>query len=287
MRIIKARAMGMCFGVRDAIEAALSAAKTEPLTVLGELAHNPQIHEQLRQNGVRQESDLANAKTKNVMITAHGASDSSKERARERGHHVLDAACPLVRHAHQAVRRLVEAGFHPIIVGRRDHVEVRGLVEDLAACDVILTPEDVDALAERTRFGVAAQTTQPIERALELVERIRKRFPRSEVRFVDTVCQPTKERQRSAYELAQECDVIVVVGGRHSNNTRELADTCRRFGAQVHQVERADELEPFWFTRAETVGLTAGTSTPDSAIAQVEARLLVLAPAANRNKEAA
>jgi 4-hydroxy-3-methylbut-2-enyl diphosphate reductase len=204
------------------------------------------------------------------MITAHGASEKALERARAHGLEVLQATCPLVHFAHRAVQQLVREGFHPVIVGQRGHVEVRGLTEDLAEFDVVLTEEEVCQMAERPRFGVAAQTTQPVDKVRRLVEAIRRRFGRSEVRYADTVCQPTKQRQAAALDLARQSDVVVVVGGAHSNNTRELAATCRRHCARVHHVQGAGDLRAGWFAGAGTVGLTAGTSTPDDTIDSVE-----------------
>jgi len=147
----------------------------------------------------------------------------------------------------------------------------------LAEFDVVLTEEDILQLVERPRFGVAAQTTQPIDRVGHLVRLLRRHFPRSDVKFVDTVCQPTKQRQASAIEMAQQADMVIVVGGAHSNNTRELAATCRRFCPQVHHVADARELRGQWLIGAGKVGLTAGTSTPDSVINEVELRLRGLA----------
>jgi 4-hydroxy-3-methylbut-2-enyl diphosphate reductase len=153
------------------------------------------------------------------------------------------------------------------------------MTEDLPDCDVVLSAEDVGRLGERARFGVIAQTTQPIERVRDLVQLIRERFPSSEVRFVDTVCQPTKQRQGAAVELAQTCDVVVVIGGAHSNNTHELVKTCGRFCARVHHVQTADDLNADWFRPDDRVGITAGTSTPDRVIAEVEQHLQQLAAA--------
>jgi 4-hydroxy-3-methylbut-2-enyl diphosphate reductase len=273
MNIHRASHLGMCFGVRDAIHLALDQAAQSPVTVLGDLVHNPTVLSRLRRNGVRIEADLNQVLTSSVLITAHGASERRIGEVRARGLRVTEATCPLVRVAHQALASLVAAGYHPVIIGLRDHVEVRGLTEDLESFDVILDDWDVDGLEERPRFGVMAQTTQPIARVRELAARLRRRFPRSEVRLVDTVCQPTKQRQHAAEELAQRCEVIVVVGGAQSNNTRQLAATCRQFGAQVYQIETAAELDPAWFMNASDVGLTAGTSTPDEVIAAVEQRL--------------
>ncbi len=269
MRILRASHLGMCFGVRDAIALAQAEAARQPLTILGELVHNETVLADLRARGIRFASQPATAETDTVMVTAHGASDAAKTRARKRGLHVLEATCPLVHVAHRAVQMLARDGWHPVIIGKRDHVEVRGLTEDLAECDIVLTEADVAALRERPRFGIASQTTQPIERVRELVALIRARFPQSEIRFVDTVCQPTKQRQTAADELARQCDVVVVIGGAHSNNTRELVATCLRHCPRVHHVQGPGDLRAEWFSDAETVGLTAGTSTPDGTIEAV------------------
>jgi len=273
MKIIRAEHLGMCFGVRDAIALAVKTAQHEPLTVLGDLVHNETVIAELRARGVRFENQPAHVATQTVMITAHGASEKAKGRTREAGLDLIEATCPLVHVAHRSVARLVREGFHPVLIGKRDHVEVRGLTEDLAEFDVVLSEADVLQLKERARFGIAAQTTQPIDKVRHLVGLIRQRFPHSEVRFVDTVCQPTKQRQNAAVELAQQCDVVVVIGGAHSNNTHELVRTCGRYCARVHHVQTAADLRSEWLVCARTVGITAGTSTPDSTINGVEERI--------------
>jgi 4-hydroxy-3-methylbut-2-enyl diphosphate reductase len=260
----------MCFGVRDAITLALEESRRQPLTILGELVHNESVVDDLRARGIGIEKHAAAVKTQAVMITAHGASELALERARARGLRVLEATCPLVRHAHRAIQRLAREHFHPVIIGLRGHVEVRGLTEDLEQFDIVLTEEDVARLAERPRFGIAAQTTQPVEKVRHLVELIRRKFPGSEVEFIDTVCQPTKQRQTAAIEVAQESDVVIVVGGQNSNNTRELAATCQAYCPRVHHVQGAGHLRAEWFQDASRVGITAGTSTPDWIIDAVE-----------------
>ena len=248
MKIIRAEHLGMCFGVRDAIALALETASREPLTILGDLVHNETVLAELRARGhphgaaTGRQSD-----TRTVMVTAHGASERAMDETRGRGLNVLEATCPLVHVAHRALAKLVREGFHPVIIGKRDHVEVRGMTEDLDEFDVVLCEEDVANLRERPRFGVVAQTTQPIDKVRRLVQLIRERFPQSEVRFIDTVCQPTKQRQNAAIELAQQCDVVVVIGGAHSNNTHELVKTCSRFCARVHHVQTAADLREEWF----------------------------------------
>jgi 4-hydroxy-3-methylbut-2-enyl diphosphate reductase len=270
MKILRAEHLGMCFGVRDAIALAVETAQHEPLTVLGDLVHNETVLTELRAQGIRFERRPEGVATRNVMITAHGASERALSQARERGLNVVEATCPLVHLAHRTLAKLVTEGFYPVIIGKRDHVEVRGMTEDLAAFEVVLSAEDVTKLTERPRFGVVAQTTQPIERVRELVQLVRERFPASEVRFVDTVCQPTKQRQNAAVELAQQCDVVIVIGGAHSNNTHELVATAQRYCGRVQRVQTAEDLREEWFAAGDTVGITAGTSTPDVTIARVE-----------------
>jgi 4-hydroxy-3-methylbut-2-enyl diphosphate reductase len=276
MKILRAEHLGMCFGVRDAISLALKQAQTRPLTILGDLVHNETVLAELRARNIQIQNDAREVATETVMITAHGASERKLSTVRERGLHVLEATCPLVTVAHRAVAKLVREGFHPIIIGKRDHVEVRGMTEDLAQFDVVLSEDDVLRLAERSRFGIAVQTTQPIDTVRHLVGLIRRRFPNSEIRFVDTVCQPTKQRQHAAMELAQQCDVVIVIGGAHSNNTRELVATCACYCSRVHHVQTAADLQCGWFGGAQTVGITAGTSTPDSIIIEVERHIRLL-----------
>jgi len=276
-RIIRAQHLGMCFGVRDAIAFALDRAAAGPLTILGDLVHNHAVLATLKANDIAVVRDPAQAATRTLMVTAHGASERTMSSARALGLDVVQATCPLVRTVHQAIAALRRDGYHPVIIGQRGHVEVRGLTEDLDAFDVVIDETDVLALASHPRIGIAAQTTQPIDKVQRLVALIRARFRRSDVRFIDTVCQPTKQRQDAAVALARQCDVVIVVGGAASNNTRELVNTCRRHCSRVHHIETDDSLDADWLVTARTVGITAGTSTPDDIIDRVEARVRELA----------
>lgn len=208
----------MCFGVRDAVALALAQADARPLTILGDLVHNPTVLSALEAKGITVAQDVAAVRTPTVMVTAHGASDRTLAQTRASGLTVVEATCPLVRVAHGAAASLAREGRHVVVIGQRDHVEVRGLTGDLDRFDVVPEDDDVLALAEHPRLGVVAQTTQTVEKVRHLVDLIRRRFPHSDVRVVDTVCRPTKERQSAAVEMAREADVVIVVGGRSSNN---------------------------------------------------------------------
>jgi 4-hydroxy-3-methylbut-2-enyl diphosphate reductase len=192
---------------------------------------------------------------------------------KESGFKVKDATCPLVRFAHRKLTDLVENGFYPVIIGKANHVEVQGMVEDLEEFTVISEKEEVSRLKEVPRLGVVAQTTQRLDYVLEMIDLIQKHFPFTDIRFQDTVCRPTKERQEAAKKLAKACELVIVIGGKESNNTKELVQTCRSGGARVYRVNSAKELCSEWFEQVRSVGVTAGTSTPEELIEEVDLQI--------------
>lgn len=265
----------MCFGVRDALRATYAAAVREPVTMLGQLVHNPVVDAHLKTLGVLSGrlEDTRSASTGRVVITAHGAADVHRRQWQQAGHVITDTTCPLVKKAHQALAALVEEGYHPVIIGQAGHVEVRGLSGDFPQATVIQVAEETARLPAARRLGVISQTTQPLDHVLRCVEAIKLARPEAEVRFVDTVCHPTKQRQNALEELCANCQVIIVVGGRNSNNTRQLTQKALARGVRAHQVETAVELCPEWFRGVTHVGVTAGTSTLDETVRAVMDRL--------------
>ncbi len=273
LKVLKAEHMGMCFGVRDAITLANQVADERPLTVLGELVHNSTVLKTLSNRGVKFADKPEKVMTETVMITAHGTSNQTRRKVIQHGLQMQDATCPLVHYAHKQIHKLIENGCHPVIIGRNGHVEVLGLTDDLVEYDVVLNEQDIDKIKFHKRFGVIAQTTQPISHVQALVKYLKSRFPKSKVRFVDTVCQPTKQRQSAAEKLASESDVVLVIGGVNSNNSKELAKTSTKFCANVHHIQSPDDIKVNWLNNAKKLGITAGTSTPDELINAVENRV--------------
>src|SRR3954451_550392 len=273
MRVIVAEYFGICFGVRDAIAAAEQAAAEGPLTVLGELVHNPVVRERLTMRGVMEVPVNETPSSARAMITAHGISDVQRERWRATGVQLLDGTCPLVRHAHTQLRLLVKQGYTPVVIGKAGHVEVVGLTGDFPHAFVIENEDQVKTLPHRPRFGVISQTTQPIDRVEQIVSAMRAARPDAEVRFVDTVCKPTKDRQNALRKLLDQTDTVVVVGGRTSNNTRELVELVRAEKKRSIHVERAGELSRYDFRGLSKVGVPAGTSTLRETVEQVVRRL--------------
>ena len=278
MKIFLAQHYGLCFGVRDALAEAARLAETVPLTMLGELVHNPVVVSQLEAQGVKRgELRSIQAETQHVMITAHGASNERRMAWNSAGFSVADATCPLVHRAHDTLAGLVAAGCFPVVIGKRGHVEVLGLTGDFPNALVVESETDLRDLPESPHYGVIAQTTQPMERVERLVSLLRASRPESVVTFRDTVCQPTKNRQNALRQLLETCDTMVVVGGRNSNNTLQLVAAASVAGLDVHHVERPNELQLDWFFASRNVGLTAGTSTLKETVAAVHARLQEIA----------
>lgn len=289
MKIHKARHYGMCFGVTDAIELAKEKSRETPVTMLGELAHNADVVQDLKDHGVNQGKldDLKSSGTKDVLITAHGASDHAINEWKAAGFNVHNTTCPLVHRAHKQLRKLVNQGYHPVIIGQQGHVEVNGLAGDFPECSIMLKSEDIETLPLNTKLGVISQTTQPIAKVQDLVTLIQIHRPNQEVRFVDTVCQPTKDRQEALNELIHKVELMIVVGGSNSNNTRQLAVKSRQKGVPAHHIQSAEQLQFEWFDGVEVVGLTAGTSTPHILVDSVYEALTRLAELKEMYKEKA
>ncbi|GIW87834.1 MAG: 4-hydroxy-3-methylbut-2-enyl diphosphate reductase [Isosphaeraceae bacterium] len=280
MRVIRATAMGLCFGVQDALEMVESIERPERVTIYGELVHNGLVQERLKRLGFRQAAEVGRERslpeTPIVLITAHGVSEAERRRLEAAGREVIDTTCPLVRRAHRAAVALQAQGYFVVIIGKPDHVEVRGLTGDLTRYAVVDRPEAARPYGA-ARIGLVCQTTTPPPLVRAIAEAVTAANPDAqEIRLVDTVCRPTRERQQAMDQLLDQVEAVVVVGGRHSNNTRALTERCRARGVRAWQVERAEELDPAWFAGIEVVGLTAGTSTLDVTIDEVERVLLAI-----------
>ena len=275
MKVTVAKALGTCFGVQDAIDLAMDDAYRDKLTIVGQLVHNPQVVEDLRIRGVNIVDKLdENISTPNVMITAHGAPESMHANARRMGYHVIDASCPLVLRVHKAIAGFVREGFHPVVIGQASHVEVKGIIGDLQDYTIIANEDELSSLAPYQKIGIVSQTTQQIQHVKNLIAKLRKVYPEMEVRFQDTVCQPTKDRQVAARELTSEVDLMIVIGGYNSSNTKKLKMGCDESGVEAFHIERASQLEPEMFDGREHVGITAGTSTPREVIEEVYLAIL-------------
>lgn len=261
---------GACYGVNRALDLARGCAleHAEPVHTLGPLIHNPIVVEELAEQGVGLAQSLDDIDRGSVIIRSHGVVPQVIEDAQARGLSVVDATCPYVKKVHKAASNLVHEGYDLIIVGESGHPEVEGIVGHAEGkAHVVASPQDLDGLTLGKRVGVVVQTTQTAANLSAVVAALAPLV--SELRVVNTICAATSERQRAAASLASEADIMIVVGGKNSGNTRRLAQICYAACPKTHHIEDAAELDRSWFDGARLIGITAGASTPQAHIERV------------------
>ncbi len=270
--IVVAEHAGFCFGVERAVRMAREAAQGRRVFSLGPLIHNNQAVEQLRRAGVEPVARVEDAQGGLLVIRSHGVPPEVLQRARELGVELVDATCPFVRRVQERARRLREQGYEVVIVGEKEHPEVLGILGHVRGrAFVVERPEEVAQLPPLGRVGLVAQTTQTRENFRAVAQALKRRC--AEVFVCDTLCNATVLRQSAAEELSKKADVMLIVGGRHSGNTRRLAEVARRHCPATYHIETAEEIDRRWLDGARIVGVSAGASTPEDVIAGVVARL--------------
>jgi len=277
MKVILAENAGFCFGVKRAIKLAFESTKNSnpPIYSLGPLIHNPQQVEFLSQKGIYEISDLESLKPDDVLIIrSHGTTPSVIDFAKTKGIKIVDATCPFVVNAQKLAQKLNSEGYQVVIVGEGDHPEVIGIMGFANnSAWVIDNANAVSDLPHKKRIGVIAQTTQSFENFREVTSALLGRC--DELRAFNTICHATAQRQESAKELAQKVDLMIVIGGHNSANTNRLATLCSQYVPTYH-IETAEEIDESWFNGIETVGVTAGASTPEWIINDVIEKLRLI-----------
>lgn len=280
MEILRAREMGFCYGVRRAVDMMHAAADERgEIASLGSIVHNPLVIERLGERGVEVVGGLDAVGSRPVAITAHGVGPGVMEEIERRGIEAIDTTCPIVTRAQRWAQRLVEEGYAIVVFGDPEHKEVRGILGWARGKAIAIQDEaEIETLSGRlssSRVGVLSQTTHTEARFAAFVRRLFERHMGriSELRVINTLCNATTGQQAAVEELAPRVDVMVVVGGRESANTRHLAEICRELGRPTYHIERAEELQSQWFADAASVGLTAGASTPDFSVDAVEQQI--------------
>ena len=277
MQVLLARENGFCFGVKKAVELTEAAAESgKPVHNLGQVVHNPNISRRLAARGVKVIKDPSEAASGIVVIRAHGVPPEVRAGIEAQGLECIDATCSLVLRAQRFTKQLADEGYRVVILGTPEHPEVIGLV-GFAGDDFVIveTKEEWEKLPKMKRAGVVSQSTQPPWAFKELVAHVAEIS--QELKVFNTVCPVTVKRQHAATELAGETDVILVVGGKNSANTRELVNLARMQGREAHHIEHASELDPEWLAGKERVGLIGGCSTPMETLIEVKERAEALA----------
>ncbi len=277
MQVKLATSRGFCFGVEDAIEiaeAAVAAHGPGKVVALGPVIHNKQVVSKLESAGLNQSGDLETIdRDKVVLIRSHGATPQTMQQANDRGLAIVDATCVLVKRAQDVVKQLHEEGYHVVMIGDPNHPEVKGVIGYAPNVTVIDEGADLEAaLPYKERLGIVAQTTHSPEHVADMIAKILCR-PYREVKVVNTLCLEVTRRQEAALALCSEVDVIFVLGGLNSANTREMARLCKDAGTDTYHIETWEQFEPRMIAGKTTAGVTAGASTPEWVIQEFVEKL--------------
>ena len=268
MEVILAEHLGFCYGVKRAIEIARQNASTDGTSsTLGPIIHNPQMVERLKKEGVGTVGSLDEMEDGLVIIRSHGVGPKVYEKAESRGLELVDATCPHVKKAQLSAKLLSEEGYTVVIVGEKNHPEVKSIFEWTEQnADIIETEAEVDALPSIGKLGIVSQTTFSGEKFRSIVSCLLEKS--REIKILRTICTATDLRQASALELAKKVDVMIVVGGKNSANTSRLAQLCAT-KCKTYHIETVAELQDEWLDHVNKIGITAGASTPDWIIKEV------------------
>ena len=263
---------GFCFGVRRAIQLAeQTAQKKGSVYTLGPLIHNPQEVKRLTEKKIRVVDTPWKLKKETLIIRTHGIPESFRNKLSKTSLELVDATCPFVKRAQEIVKQLVKENRDVIIIGDKTHPEVVGLISYAGKKGHVLEkPGDVASLKLSENVGILSQTTQSPENFKKIIDRVKKIRPNAKI--FNTICKATMARQSGAKRIARNSDVMIIVGGKNSGNTRRLYEISKQYARSYH-IEQAKEIKPEWFRKASKVGLTAGASTPDWIIKEVEDKI--------------
>ncbi|MBI5640245.1 MAG: 4-hydroxy-3-methylbut-2-enyl diphosphate reductase [Nitrospirae bacterium] len=274
MEIITAKRAGFCFGVKRAIDITFDIAKEDRKGVytLGPIIHNPQVIRKLREEGISpiEIENVKRGKCKTLIIRTHGIPCQLYDKISAQGFRIIDATCPFVKKAQLYAKLLKEKGYQVVILGDKNHPEVMGLMS-FAGDDVMVVGQDTPLKGLKSKVGIIVQTTQPVEALKKVLSKVIEHA--REVKVYNTICSSTALRLKETEAMAHKADVMIVVGGKNSANTTQLANLCRSLSVRTYHIETAAEIEAEWFDNAGRVGITAGASTPDWIIREVEKRI--------------
>ena len=273
MKILLAKNAGYCFGVRDAVDMAYDTAKEHgDVYMLGHIVHNENVVNDLDKAGAKVVDSLDKVpEDRPVLLRAHGTHVDTWKEAKQKNMNIVDATCPLVRDIHDEIKQLEADGRKIIIIGDHGHDEVVGIASQVKNPMIVATPEEAIKLRKTKRAGVVSQSTQTIENVQEIVNILMNKVV--DLRFINTICFPTKRNQEQIKELSEKCDVMFVIGSFTSANSKRLTDLSKERNKRSYQVTCALDINEKWLEDCNVVGISAGASTPDNIIEEVLDRI--------------
>jgi 4-hydroxy-3-methylbut-2-enyl diphosphate reductase len=271
MEIYVAKRAGFCFGVKRAVEIAFQTVNnsSQKVATLGPIIHNPQVVERLSKSGVKPVQEFDDT-INTLIIRTHGIPAWLHNDLKSKKIHIIDATCPFVKKAQHYAKLLKEEGYQVVILGDGDHPEVQGILS-YAGEEAIVVEDAKDLPRLKSRVGIVVQTTQLLDSLKKLLNRVIRTA--KEVKVYNTICNSTALRLSETEEMARNVDLMLVVGGKNSANTKQLDALCREIGVMTYHIETTRELRKKWFRGIGKVGITAGASTPEWIIEGVVKKL--------------
>jgi len=270
MKIILAKSSGYCFGVRDAVNAAYDVSKEHgEVYMLGDIVHNESVVQDLEKEGVKVVESLKDIpEDKPVLFRAHGTSKEVWEEAEDKKMNIIDATCPLVHDIHREVKELHTEGRKIIIIGDHGHDEVIGIASQVDNAIIISSIEEAEKLRKTKKAGIVSQSTQAIENVQDIINILMTKVV--DLRFINTICFPTKRNHQQIKELSIIADMIIIIGSFTSANSKRLTELSLERNKNTYQVTNAAEIDSSWFkNNINSIGISAGASTPDWIISSV------------------
>ena len=282
MKIFLARDAGYCFGVRDAVNLAYDTAEAHgEVYMLGTIVHNERVIENLSNAGAKVVETLDDVpEDKPILFRAHGTAPELWKKTDKKKLNLVDATCPLVTEIHDEIKKLEEEGRRTIIIGDHGHDEVVAIAAQVCNPIIIANVDEAKTLRKMKKAGVVSQSTQMIENVKEIMNVLMEKV--FDLRFVNTICFPTRRNHEQIKKLAVQCDVMIVIGSFTSANSKRLTQLALERNKRSYQVTTAEELDMSWFNDCKTVGISAGASTPDEIINDVVKHIKIIGRVAEK-----
>jgi len=274
LKINLAKSAGFCSGVKRALDILLKAAQSNSkIVILGDIVHNEDVVRSLHKVGIKKVAKLTSGKNTTLVIRAHGAPLKTYQNAKKFNYNIVDATCPMVKEIHKIAQKAEKDGYEIIVIGDKKHDEVRGIVGQLKTKSLVINPSyfPIKEIKKIKKAAVVVQSTQNMKKTLKLVEKLKQYI--KDLQFFNTICNPTREKQTEIRKMPLENDLMLIIGSKTSANTKRLYEISKSLNKNSYWIQSKENINPTWFEKTQSVGITAGASTPESTIREVIDRI--------------
>ncbi len=278
MKINLAKSAGFCFGVKRALDIAFKTIGSgTPVYMLGDIVHNEGVVREIEKRGIKKIERLGDGKNKTLLIRAHGAPIKIFQAARKHGYRIVDATCPMVKEIHKIAKDMEEKGYRIIVIGDKKHDEVYGITGQLKRKAIVIdSPQRIPfkKIRKMKKAAVVVQSTQNLEKTTKIVGLLKLKV--KELKFFNTICRPTRTKQAEIRIMPQKNEAMIIIGSKTSANTKRLYEISRALNKNSYWIQSSKDIKKDWFKGLNSVGVTAGASTPEYTMKEVIAAISYL-----------